>query len=198
MRSPVSWDATQLADRLVRRSQHLGPAGNVEQCRNTLSVKNPRLIPFDHLAIALDRNWVDSRRPLADHVEYLTVFWDALVTVRPELGVMSLTDRTRVRRELLVDSAAAIGAYLHVASRLYPRPDFSLLVHLRDNVPGTSLDFFSRQNQIWTDVGVLEPAITRDGQCVLKLRKAKEANPAMRQVVTALLGLDPSTTTAVL
>jgi hypothetical protein len=200
MKMPVSTAVAFLTKLLVQRSPHLGSA-NVELASATLSAKNPQLMTWNTLAKALEGNWLDINGANLEtrhmHAEYLTVFWDALVNVRPELGPMYPTDRLRVRRALLVDAAAAIGAFIHVAARLYPRTDFSLLAHLRDSAPGTSLDFFSRENPIWIEVGLLEPEVTRSGQRVLHVRNTKGVHAAVRQLVSALLGLNPSQETAI-
>src|SRR5262249_859160 len=198
-----------VAHSFVESCPHLGPAGNVEQVRNNLSIKNFRLFSYNTLVKALDSAWPDcAGASVADQAKiaaYLGRYWNALVLVRPELGLLALNDRQKVRRDSLVDSAGAIAGYLKIAFLLYTQPDtpdrFACLAKLAAvnaiEVPTTNggtarIDFFDRRNPEFRTIGLMVPAPTQTDPNAWGLRNAKDAHERFHHLILTRVGLAPA------
>jgi hypothetical protein len=186
----------KLAGALVERSPHL--RDNVDTVRDRLSKRNPRLCAFNTLSNALEEHWADldveDEAMLSSEVEYLMGFWDKLVSVRPELAKLDITRRKKVREELLVDSALAIHAYVALARRIREQGlGLVTLDKLAHKVPTKDgqIDYFSRENPLWQQIGVLVPGTKakKTGGRVLNLRNARQTRQAMFTALADLLGV---------
>lgn len=171
---------TKLAAALVERSEHL--KDNVDTVRDRLSKKNPRLFAFNTLSHAFEEHWpIPKDAAFSTDIEYLLRFWDKLFEVRPELGKLDIADRKVVRETSLVDSAVAIAGYVALARRM--REQGIGLAALEKLAPtrmnGETIDFFSRKNPVWQDVGVLVPMVNKKGVTTLNLRNARQSREAM-------------------
>jgi len=196
-----------VAHQFVKNSPHLGPAGNVEQSRNTLSIKNARLMTYNTVAKAIDGMWpgaAGASVPVqAQIAAFMVTFWNALVLVRPELGVQALSDRQRIRRESIVDSAGMINAYVRIAYLLYSKPDTPERFACLDALAATNtftyqpagapapltLDWFDRRNPAFRSIGLMVPMPTKTDPDQWGLRNAKDAFDALRRLVLHRVGL---------
>lgn len=190
----------KLAGALVERSPHL--RDNVDTVRDRLSKRNPRLCAFNTLSNALEEHWADfnveDTTALGSEVEYLVGFWNKLVTVRPELAKLDITRRKKVREELLVDSALAIHAYVALARKMREQ-DLGLVtldklahkVSIKDKDKERQIDYFSRENPLWEQIGVLVPGTKakKTGGKVLNLRNARQTRQAMFAALAELVGV---------
>jgi hypothetical protein len=197
--------ATKIAGALADQCESL--RDNVDTIRDRLSKKNPRLCAFNTLSGAFEAYWADSNpddeKAFQADVDYGVRFWNKLASVRPELGKLDISRRKRVRETLLVDSALAISSYVAIAKKLRDEGiDISVLeklsqpvsIHKTDAVSGKSLgeaevDFFSRENPVWEQVGVLVPSTKKSGAKVYTLRNARQTREAMLKQIHGFLGL---------
>jgi DNA-sulfur modification-associated len=152
----------RIAIEVVRRSPHLTDK-NVETVRNSLAKKNLRLAAFNTISTAFEEAWRDidlEHVPAA--VDWFLTFWGSLVSVRPELGLLSLTERQAARKENLVGSAIAIHGYIHLARLFHDTDaDVAALSALAEKVTlpdGSVVDFMSYDNPEWKERGVLIPS----------------------------------------
>ena len=185
---------TKLAGALVERSQHL--QDNVDTVRDRLSQRNPRLCAFNTLSRAFEEHWTDFNQDdeaaLQKGVDHLVSFWDKLVGVRPELGKLDITRRKKVRETSLVDSALAIAAYVALARLMRDHDvDLSALDRLTATIMVNEkvIDFLSRENPLWEEIGVLVPVTKRNGTKALNLRNAKEPRKEMLKRLADLIGV---------
>lgn len=192
----------KLAGAVVERSPHL--RDNVDTVRDRLSKRNPRLCAFNTLSNAFEEHWADldveDEAMLRSDVEYFVDFWDKLVSVRPELAKMEINRRKKVREELLVDSALAIHGYVALARKMREQglglATLEKLVHKvsikdKDKDKERQIDYFSRENPLWVQIGVLVPGTKtrRTGGKVLNLRNARQTRQAMFTALAELLGV---------
>lgn len=179
-------NAQRLARELVRRSPHL--QNNVDTIRDRMSQKNPRLCAFNTIAKAFEDHWSDvdpSGSNFDENLEWLTRFWDALALVLPELGVLDINKRREVRETSLVDSALAIQGYVALARRMKDaNAPFDMLKKL-------AAMFFDRNKPKWQQLGILVPAVNKDGTTVLTLRNAMQTRRAMVEALSDQLGVSP-------
>ncbi len=185
---------TKLAGALVERSPHL--RDNVDTVRDRLSRRNPRLCAFNTLSGAFEDHWSDvdpeDAAAFSSELEYLLAFWDKLVAVRPELGKLDISRRKKIRESSLVDSGLAIIAYVALARKMREQNvgpvTLDKLAQTID-VDGRRLDYFSRENPLWKQVGVLVPVTKRNGTEALNLRNARQSRQAMLQALAELIGV---------
>jgi hypothetical protein len=148
----------KLAQALVRSSPFLG-RDNVETVTNSLSKKNPRLAAFNTFSVACETSWNDIADGELEAVsEYLCSFWEHLVEVRPELQRLDQPARQKWREESISVAAIAIHGYMGLARRIYDGDfDFSPLEALNTQVKvgRTAVDFFSFENPIWRERGIV-------------------------------------------
>jgi hypothetical protein len=137
-----------------------------------------------------------------------------LVAVIPEIGVLSLAQRKAARQESVAAAAVLIHAYVRLADHLRTNSiDPSVLdklaglkVTLNEDskrtkidpvssqiVPiapaGTVVDFFSYDNPLWTNVGVVNTKIGKDGTTSASTRNAYQSRGAAYDALTAALAL---------
>lgn len=185
----------RLAVEFKRRSPHLGDA-NIETIRNSVGVKNPRLAAFNTLSVPFEEAWSDVKADDVDDIlQWLVEFWDALAKVRPEVGLLSIGERQKARRESLAGSAIAIHGYIRLARGFYEDGhELSLLEHLASDVQtadGVLVDYMSYENPEWFDRGILVP--TKSGS--MTTRNARQTRRAIADAFAEQCGvtLDPST-----
>lgn len=185
----------KIAREVVRQSPHLGE-GNVETVTNTLSIKNARLAAFNTLASGFEEAWADiSDEGIEKAVGWFLTFWDKMVSVMPQLGKLTLTERQKCRKESLVGAAIAIQGYIRLARQLYDgNHDLSLLQLLAEPtaVDGKSYDFFAWNNPIFQNAGVIVPAINKKGETTLSARNSHQSRRGMAEVLAAKVGLPSS------
>jgi hypothetical protein len=177
----------RIARELVRRSEHLTEQ-NVEVVSNTLSARNPRLGAFNTISKAIEGAFADaSLEEVDDVVEYLLGFWDRLVDVRPELRLLSLSERQRVRKQSLAGSALAIHGYMGLARRIRDRGlGLEALEALRAE-PGEE-DFLAMANPEWQERGIVVPSENRAGETTLAVRNALQTRRAMADALAERVG----------
>ncbi|HYM16184.1 MAG TPA: DNA sulfur modification protein DndB [Dehalococcoidia bacterium] len=188
--------AQKLASEFVRQSPHLGH-DNVDTVRDRLSQRNPRLAAFGTISRAFEEHFdgVDLHDDnLQANVTYMVSFWNELVKVLPELGRLNLADRQRARSVSLVDSANVINSLIGVGRMMKDSgADMSTLQRLCDVVPtpdGGVVPFFSRQNPLWLEEGVLVPGEkVVDGKRTLALRNSRQARRATFTAMLRQVGL---------
>lgn len=191
-------DHARLAREFVVRCESLGEK-NVDTVRDRLSKKSYRLASFGTISRAIEDGWNWNADELQNPVHfdtaltYLIDFWNRLVTVLPELGFHSLSERKAIRENLLVDNALAINAYMKIAYWLYdnqlPLDTLDALTKkmvYRKNGVETEYDLFDRQNPVWQDVGLMVQQPTKKGQ-KLNLRNARQTREAMYVVLRGQL-----------
>ncbi len=171
--SPMT-SGEKLAKALVRRSPHLGE-GNVETVSNTVSKKNPRVMAFNTLATGFAGAWSDIAQADEEAVTtWLIDFWDRLVRVLPDLGVLSSIERQRSRAESLAGWATAIQGYTRLARWFYDGGhDLALLETLGD--PG----FLRIDNPHWQELGVVVKFTNKAGKTTLTNRNSHQSRRAM-------------------
>ena len=182
-----------LAREVVRRSPHLGE-GNVETVTNTLSVKNPRLAAFNTLASGFEESWSDvAAEDTEKAINWFLGFWEKLVEVLPELKRLSLPQRQKSRKELMVGWAIAMQGYIRLARRLYDEGlDLSLLEKLRQKQQepdGKAYDFFGWDNPIYQRAGIIVPSVNSKGETKLTARNSHQTRRAMADVLAAKIGV---------
>lgn len=182
----------KIAREVVRQSPHLGE-GNVETVTNTLSIKNARLAAFNTLASGFEEAWADIPE---EHTEkailWFLNFWNKMVSVMPQLGKLSLTERQKWRKESVVGAAIAIQGYIRLARQLYDgNHDLDLLDHLAEPSVqnGESYDFFAWNNPLFQSAGIIAPSINKKGETTLSARNSHQTRRAMAEVLAAKVGL---------
>jgi len=178
----------RVARELVRRSDHL-TEDNVEVVSNTLSARNPRLAAFNTVSKAIEGAF--GEMAVEDETEtlvYLLNFWDRLVSVRPELQLLPLPERQKVRRESLSASALAIHGYFSLAGRMHAAEEpLESLEKL--TAPEGEEDFMALSNPEWQERGIVVPAERRNGEIGLSVRNALQTRRAMADALADRIGL---------
>lgn len=178
--------AQKLARELVRRSPHLGEA-NVETVSNTVSTRNPRLAAFNTFSTAFEATDSPWSNITSDEVDgaatFLVKFWDRLVQVVPDLGVLPVDERQRARKESLSTSAIAIHGYLRMAHYLYPDGDLTVLEQLNGQD-----GFFRMDNPLFTERGVTIPGSGRSSGKLI-VRSSHASRRAMGEILAQRCGL---------
>lgn len=154
-------------------------AGNVETVTNLLSKASARMVTFRTLHDAIR----DARRggltKADEEVEFYSQYFGMLVKIRPELGILSVYERNRVRSSSVVDQAVLISAYVAIAEHMRTELDAAATPEARDHVwtrwsgilgrlrepDASGQDYFLRTNPVWRDKGVLR--MSRSGSLVV-------------------------------
>lgn len=176
----------ELARGLMRHSLHLG-LDNVEVLKNTVSANSSKLVAFNTLAQAVETSWegeMVTEDDVERQAEFLARFWDALVAARPEYGRRTKSQRQANRGNSVSGTAVSIHGLIGVASIMYKHglDPQTILPKLAAPVTdaGTSMDYFSYDNPLWVNLGVLALAPTKDGTKINKqLRMSFQTRQAM-------------------
>lgn len=175
---------SRLARELMEQSSELGMA-NVELLGNQLSRNSAKMITFGTLVEALRTGFPDLTDNEYDNVKtFMLDFLAGLGTARPgEIGLLSVSQRQRVRNTSVVDQAVMWHAYIRLAARLMEDGanwGKALLVFkepyaVRDDEgtpPKWSGDLFSRDNPVWAQCGVIAPG--KKGPRVVNNRESRQ------------------------
>ena len=178
----------RLSKALMVGSSHLG-IDNIEVQSNTVSANSAKLAAFNTLSQAVETFW--SNEPLdelaeKDDAKFLTDFWDVLVEVRPEFGVLSKADRQAVRGSSIAGTAISIHGVIALADAMragdVPLDALNQLkssVIVSDGDKDRLVDYFSYENPLWTDIGVLVLAQGKDGNPRKTLRMSFQTRKAI-------------------
>lgn len=174
----------KLAAQFVQDCPHL-TGNNVDTVRDRISKRNPRLCAFNTLALAFEQFWGDySENNKGRELEFMLTYWDALLKVLPELGTLNLKARQQTREKLLSDNALAVMAYVGLARTFFeeniPLNKLSRLAIPITTEKGRSLPFFSRENPLWQELGILVPA-QKTGK--LSIRNARQSREEMLKAI---------------
>ena len=173
--------------------------GNVNRVTDRLTSKNAQIVTLSTLRTMVETYFSRSDAPTPAEAEEaatrMSQFYELLVQVRPELGVLTLAERVAVRQQSLVDQAVMMHGYAalmrayasefahegRVAAARWERRLRRLSASDAYRVGRWSGDFFSRENPMWARVGVLQQ--TKSGRlAVSNTRQTREV------VAQALLG----------
>lgn len=165
--------------------------GNVNRVTDRLTSRNPQVVTLSTLRTMAETVIGAGEAPAPAEVERvagsMSRFYKLLVTVRPELGVLSQDARAAVRSGLLVDQAVMMHGYAQLMRAFHTDLDANGEPRLQwwtlgiqglsaanpVQVGDWSGDFFSRANPVWRDVGVLQE--TRTGRtAVSNTRQTRE------------------------
>lgn len=148
--------------------------GNVNRVTDRLTSKNAQIVTLSTLRTMVETYFSQSDAPTPAEAEEaatrMSQFYELLVQVRPELGVLPLADRVAVRQQLLVDQAVMMHGYAtlmsayaaeferegRVATARWQRRLQRLSGSETYRTGRWSGDFFSRDNPMWARVGVLQ------------------------------------------
>lgn len=188
----------RIAKQLMVGSSHLG-LDNVEVQSNTVSANSHKLVAFNTLSQAVESFWsgdpVDEESEKAD-AGYLIDFWDELVAVRPEFGKLSKAERQQVRGTSVAGTAISIHGAIALADAMHTsNASFKLLENLRTSVKVTvdgelrEVDYFSYDNPLWINIGVLAYSKGKSGNTRRTLRMSFQSRRAVRDALIEKLEL---------
>jgi len=188
----------RIAKQLMVGSAHLG-LDNVEVQSNTVSANSHKLVAFNTLSQAVESFWsgdpVDEPAEKAD-AGYLIDFWDELVAVRPEFGRLSKVERQQVRGASVAGTAISIHGAIALADAMHTsKAPFKLLARLRSSVSVSvdgedrEVDYFSYDNPLWINIGVLAYSKDKKGETRRTLRMSFQSRRAVRDALIEKLGL---------
>ena len=189
----------RIAKALMQQSPHLG-IGNVEVQTNTVSANSSKLMAFNTLSQSVESWW--SSEPLTEaeeklDVDYLLDFWNELVVVRPEFGVLPKAERAKLRGSSVAGTAVSIHGVVGLADAMFKtKTPLSELAKLTTPVRVTEagradrmVDFFDYDNPLWTQIGVLVSATDAQGNVRKTLRMSFQTRKAAGQALKGQLGL---------
>lgn len=181
----------RVARNLVERNTNLTHE-NVNTVRNRVTSKDHRLAGFNTFAQAVEASWA-RKLESPEHVEqvsdYLVSFWDRLVEVLPELGIVSVVKRVELRKSSLVGHAVTIYGYLAVARALHDNGEsLDRLKELNDP------NWFGFDAAHWKEEGIVVPSRDRKTGEVTGYRVAMsfQTRSAMTRAMLAKMGLGES------
>ncbi len=163
-----------IAKRLVSASPHLGTE-NVNVVKNKITKKDHRLAGFNTFVNAVGNAW---NKPLPTKEEkkigdFLIDYWSKLVEVLPQLEVLPLGDRLKVREETLIGNPLSIYGFMAVARRIYDMdPENPPIERLEEIDP----EWFDIEESHWKDIGVLAPSLGVDANGKPKVKGYKVRN----------------------
>jgi len=185
------WFQKTAIEKMIRRfidlTEHLGgdrERGNVETLKTSVSRNSHKVVAFNTLVEAAKAFWTitltdDDGNPDEEKIEteamWLANWWNELVRVRPELGILAQADRPEYRRHLISANAICMPAYFNVAAHMRELeldPDaqeqvgdyrrlwrlderIELRVRSGDKPKGTVIDWFDFNNPLWAKRGVI-------------------------------------------
>lgn len=193
-------DLSLLAKEVIQNS--LALSGNVNRVTDRLTATNPQVVTLSTLREMMKgfapEQAIDASE-LAGMALVASSFYDKLVAIRPELGLLPLTQRRTVRDNLIVDAAvmmhgyaALMRAYNEDLARRGPsqanREWEKRLKHLAQEPTYRfgkwSGDLFSKSNPLWQEVGIVKPGRTGGKLTVINTGGARaEAGRVLRQLL---------------
>lgn len=184
-----------LANRLVRNSKHL--RHNVEILKNSVSASSAKIFAFNTLSKAMQDHWSDipySAEDRDEQVAFLIDFWDHLVDVRPEFGMLPIEKRKEIRGSSLAGTALSIHGVVAVAARIWATEDkdmacLKVLAEPAKTGNGAhDVDYFSYSNPMWQRLGVLVSSVTSAGDTRLTVRSSFQTRKAVADSLVARVG----------
>jgi hypothetical protein len=165
---------------IAKRFAELTPSlkGNVNRVTDRLVARNPQVVTLSTLRTMAETVIGADEAPTSTEVERVATamsrFYELLVAIRPELGVLSQEDRAAVRAELLVDQAVMMHGYAQLMRDFrtdieangearvtwWERGLAGLAASSQVTVGNWTGDFLSRANPTWREVGVLQETKT--------------------------------------
>lgn len=187
-----------IAKLLMVNSPHLG-LDNIEVQSNTVSANSHKLAAFNTLSQAVETFWTSDPMDATaekEHADYLERFWDELVQHRPEFGRLPKTERQQLRGQSVAGAAVSIHGVIALADAMYRNNvDLKHLSKLNATVtpnpakPQETVDYFSYDNPLWTNIGVLVHSTDKDGNLRKTLRMSFQTRKAIGDALKAQLGL---------
>lgn len=194
-------DLSLLAKRVIEKSSAL--RGNVNRVTDKLTSRNPQVITLSTLREMM-RTFASTERIDASELDGLAFvaaqFYDMLGRARPELQQQSVTERRRIRQELIVDAAVMMHGYAAVMKE-YGNDLAKLGRQKAQKLWGERLgwlssdavyrfdhwrgDFFEKRNPLWIEVGVVKPGKDGSRLTVLNTGGARsETGRVLREFLT--------------
>lgn len=191
-----------LAKLVIEKSDTL--KGNVNRVTDRLSARNPQVVTLSTLREMM-KSFAPDEEPDELELEGLAVvaakFFDVLASIRPELKMLTVGDRKKVRARLLVDAAVMMHGYAGLmqdfqqdVSRIGIAKSASLWRTKLLKLSSTSLykmgawtgDFLAKDNPLWRVVGVVKPSRNGISMTVLNTGAARlECARVLRRLMLA-------------
>lgn len=200
-------DLSLLAKKAIEKSKHLSE--NVNRVTDRLSQRNPQALTLSTLREMM-RGFASSEQLDPSELEGLALiaanFYDLLATVRPELGVMDLSNRRRIRDAYVVDAAVMMHGYAALmrdynadlatlgpsSAKSQWTQKLAALSHTKTYaMNGWTGDLFEKRNPLWQAVGVVKPSKSGSGLTVLNTGGARAQ---CARVLRQLLAIEGGTT----
>lgn len=172
---------TKLARELMERSGVLGHQ-NIEILSNHLSRNSAKMLTFGTLVEALKAAFPGPNEDdYPDLLKYLLEHLQALAEVRPkEIGLLSVSQRQKVRTGSVADQAVMWHAYIRIASLLISDPIWrerlnvlrGKYTHTRGEEAVWTGDLFSRENPVWVEREVIVSG--KNGPRVVNNRQSRQ------------------------
>lgn len=193
-------DLSVLAKRVITESASL--KGNVNRVTDRLSRKDPDVVTLSTLREAMKT--ISSTTSIdADELEGLAISiaraFDLIASVRPELTILPLQQRIKIRDELIVDASTTFHGYAGIIKdfiNLIPKFGFSEAEILwKEKLTRLSAkkvyeykewkgDIFEKSNPVWKEVGVLRRSSRGDGVSLVNTRESRAASAdVLRRVI---------------
>lgn len=193
-------DLSLLAKQVIEKSKSL--VGNVNRVTDRLTAVNPQVVTLSTLremmkSFAPDQA-IDASE-LSGMALVASCFYDKLVAVRPELGILSISERRKVRDSLVVDAAVMMHGYAALmrsynddlarkgptfANREWDRRLQYLSKEPAYTFGKWSGDLFSKSNPLWLEVGIVKPGRSGIRLTVINTGGARsEAGRVLKQLL---------------
>ncbi len=193
-----AWQQTPeqvLARKLMEKSRHL-TLDNIEVLTNTVSASSHKLVAFNTLSQAMEGFWrgepVDEQA-LDEQADFLVLFWDELVKVRPEYGRLTKSQRQQIRGSSMSGTALSVHGLIAVASAMFKHhiDPATVLPKLKEPVivNGESLDYFDYNNPAWVQSGILVFAPDAEGNIKKQQRMSFQTRREMAAELVRKLSL---------
>lgn len=177
-----AYDLTSLDDQSIfaKRVIDLTPAlhTNVNRVTDRLTANNPNVVTLstlrESLKAAVETDGLDESE-MEGTALVASKFLSMLATIRPEIGLLTLPERKKIRHQSLVDAPVMFQGYgaliadfnldvsklgMHKAENLW----LSKLNNLSDSVAyqegDWTGDIFSKSNPVWSRLGVVKPGLS--------------------------------------
>lgn len=193
-------DLSLLAKQVIEKATSLN--GNVNRVTDRLTTSNPQVITLSTLREMMKTFSSDGEvdaSELAGMAIVAANFYDRLAAVRPELGILPLQERRRVRSELVADSAVMMHGYASLmraynddlakrgpsaANKDWDRRLTYLSASNSYRFGKWRGDFFSKVNPLWQEIGIVKPGKSAAKLTVVNTGGARgECGRVLRQLL---------------
>lgn len=168
-------------------------AGNVNRVTDRLGVSNPQVITLSTLREVM-QTAVETDDLTSGEIEKLApaiaAFWNMLADVRQELGRLDVDQRRESRKQSMAAQAVVMHGYAQLLRQFLRDADASDIEsasaawkprldalgpqrQYNHADPKWRGDFFSRENPLWQEIGVLQQT-KRGGQAVSNVRQTRD------------------------